>query len=367
MLETIEEIFQKEVQPFTSDILKLRNNSRPILYREEDEFLNTRVEDEFLNTRVKNEYAQTSDNVTIGYMKNNLIIHINPYEPERYALIMAYFQPKAFFIEKSELGKSLAKNGIEIDINDSKYSYLDGIGRWVEIKLIDRMRNTEKKMNDIKKELEDDVKSAPCYQAFLMCNSFWDAAQKTDLNSLVGTKDPEPGEIIAASILAASRLATSEEDLYNNFNKAFSRIGDIAFRGKGKSIVDIYHIGGMYRKIEKIVVPVEDIRHLENIARDLGFLMATEKQISEIGIALEKTISGLSKINEAHKQNPFTRFYELSSAIYADVRKVVDANPGKTFTEIGTERPVLKKMLTDFLINYSNQLSEYLKEANGSS
>lgn len=358
MLEPIEELFRKEVRPFTNGILRLHNNSRPVPYK---------TEKEFLDAYTKNGYVQTPGYVSRGFMDINFIMHLNPSGPEWHRLIMAYFQPKAFFIERSELGKSLAKSGVDIDIiNDDKYFFLDGIGRWVEIKIIDRIKDSDRKLSSIKKELIEDIKSIPCYQALQMCDYFWDAAQKADLSNLLGTKEPEPGEIIAAGILAASRLAMTEEDLYGNFNDAFSKLEDIAFRTKGKSIVDIYHIGGMYKKKQKIVIPSEDIKYLESTAKDLGFLMATDKQVSEIGIVLGKTKKELSEINKQYGQNPFTRFAELSSGIYGRVEEAVAKDPGKTLSEIGAEGPVLKRMLTDFLINYSNQLSEYWKEINGS-
>lgn len=353
MLEPIEELFRKEVTPFTNGILKLHNKSRPILYK---------TENEFLDAYTKNGYVQNEDYVSRGFMDKSSVMHLNPSDPEWHTPIMAFFQPEAFFLERSELGQSLAKNGVAMDVyNDDRYFFLGGIGMWVEIRAIERMNNSDRKLNDLKKELVEEVKSMPFYQAFQMCDYFWDAAHKADLSSLRGTKEPEPSEIIAAGILGASRLAMTEKDLYGNFNSAFSKLGDIAFRTKGKSIVDLYHIGGMYKKKEKIIIPPEEIEDLEDIAEHLGHLITINRQIGQIVPAMEKVKEKISQIS-SYGKNPFTGFVEVSSTIHKGISTAANVDSTKTLDQIDIENSTLKKLSTEFLISLSNEIELYKKE-----
>lgn len=365
MIEPIEELFRKEVLSFTNGTLKLNNSSRPILYKTQKEYLD--VYKKITNFKIPT--GSSYIHIPRGFMGNDFLIHLNPSDPEWHIPIMSFYQLPAFFTEKSELGQDLSKTGEYIDIfNDDRYFFLDGIGRWVEIKNIDEIKYGHRELIDLEKELIEDVKFRPCYEAFQMCDHFWDAAQKqkSDLSNLLGTKKPEPGEIIIASVLAASRLAMTEKDLYKDFNRAFSKLGDIAFHTEGKSIVDIYLIGRMYRKKENIVIPTEDVKYLENVAKELGFLIATNKQVSEIEIVLKKTTEKLSEINRQYGQNPFTEFAKSSLDLYNIVKKAADNGPGKTLSQTESDIPVLKDLLPNFLIKYSSQLNEYRKKINGS-
>ncbi|MEM2146688.1 MAG: hypothetical protein QW279_15100, partial [Candidatus Jordarchaeaceae archaeon] len=213
MIEIAEELFKKHVRPFTYDKLKLHNSSKPKVYETQEEFISVYYE------FIESEYE---DYLPRGFIDKNFVIHLDPSDDGWYIPVMAYFQPYAFFLEKSQLGQILHKSNEKIDfVNDNRYSYLDGISRWVEIKTIDSVQNINKKLMDIKEELLKDVKSRSSYPAFQICFDLWDEAHKANLSNLVGIKDPEPCEIIAATILASSRISMTEQKLYGNFNEAF--------------------------------------------------------------------------------------------------------------------------------------------------
>jgi hypothetical protein len=347
MLEpTIEELFE-EISYFTNDILRLNNNSKPKVYgREKD----------FFDAYVKIENIQISDDsAPRAIIDKDQVIHLNPSDKNWYVPIIAFFQPYSFFMEKTDLGKDLLKSNVDV-LKDKKYSFLEGIGRWVELQTIEQMKNNGYNFDGIKSEMMNDIKSKPSYKAFQICDSFWNSREKMDLSILRGTKDPESNEIIAASILAASNQAM--KDPSENFNKFFLELDKNVSSTKGAYFVDIYSLARLYTKKKEKILKQEEVMYLRECAGEIGILIATNESSAKMKISLQKLSRKLSDIESEYKtSNPFREIIPTSFSLYNGFKENT-SNQVINDPEIFT----LKQSLLDFFTDYVVRLNEYMKE-----
>lgn len=335
----IENVYE-DVLSFTDGVLKLNNNSRPKFYNTEDEFCEI-----VYGLLEKKNKEIVEGSIHRAIIDDELVIHLNPSDKQFYAPIIGFFQPYGFFLTHTDLGKDLHESGKEDVLYDEKYYFLDGIGRWVEKEIVNRFGRKGYDFGKIEHELFSDLKSSPCYKAYEICEKLWKEADehKKELTKLHSSlKDPEPNEVIIASILFASR------DPSQGFNVAFRELENM-------SISDIFVKSGLY--IEKInkIIPPEEVEIARRYITELGMATATRRSIGDINILLKQTEEKLLQFTEEYGIVSFTKLSKQSSNLY---RLFETSEPYKRIDELADPIGCAEAM-GRFLTDAENQLKRY--------
>lgn len=342
MIDEIEKIHE-DILSFTDNVLKLNNNSRPQLETEES-FYN------LLEMELRKSGMKMPEDEPRAFISDDLIIHLNQRAlegdlfKEWSATAIVFFQPYAFFLERTDVGEQL-RNSDKLGQLSKECYFLDGIGKWVEKESWGRLNTRGYDFDRVQFELIGELKSHEYYRAYKICEKLWKSAETADLSRLYGPKKAEPNEIIVASILLAS---TGES---RDFNASFLELGNMP-------IPQIFVKSGLYvEAIEKPSIPSEELGIMEKHIKELGFIMAAERSIGDVREALKRTEGELLQLGKDYEVNSLTELGERASKLYGIIEthlpklRIEEIPDSKTYTML------LQTLLDDsekFLKRYIN-------------
>jgi len=317
MPRNIEETFE-DVLSLTNQDLLLNNSSRPHVWKSEERFI------EFVKGMTKKAGIELEEDDIPRAMINedDLIIHLNPIDVDWHGPIIGYYQPLCVFLERTIMGRELRESGKKNILYDKKCYFLDGFGRFVEEKTIERLSERGYKLDVVKYELSKELKSAPYYKDVKkILNQKWKESYdaRNDLDKLFldkllyGSKKPNYKEIIAALILASSSDSTKD------FNKTFLELENM-------TIPDIFVKSGSYGKIvENELIPREEADAIRSCVLNLMAYIGDEKQIRDIKPLLKEAEEQLSQLGKDYDLNPLDSLGKRASELY----KMIDPQPTK--------------------------------------
>lgn len=242
-MESIITKVKRDVFSFTSGILSLENNSEVFLV-------------DLSNTEFKGAY---------GYFdEKNLKIYVNSYnlderKSKQYsASVISFFQPYAFYLEKTEEGELLRK-GTEGKLERLKEAQeiFTGIGKWVEMMTLKYLEDANYVFDYELKMANEKYKSL---EGFKVCQELWENSKKLNIETfdLSGNFiEPERVQKKIIRILIKNLGKESNPNLFlKNLTKKFLgyeeilylylNSGEYAFR-KPKDIMEIEEC---YKKIK---------------------------------------------------------------------------------------------------------------------
>lgn len=342
----IEKIYE-DVLSFTDDDLRLNNKSKPQLESGEEFY-------RILEKESRKANIEIPELEVTGLIDNNLIIHLNYHaiEGELFrelsAKIIAFFQPYAVFLERTELGGELLKSG-KLNKLSEKYYLLDGIGIWVEEETEKRLKTKgyhfERLHSELTKKWElsqyHKDRSSDIDKARDICRRLWRDAVKADLSKLYGQKKAEPNEIIVASILYASA------DVFKDFNTTFLELENMP-------ISEIFVKSGLYLEAIEKLIPPEEIKEVEDCVKKLGYLVGLERPIGDIKGSLKKIEEVLLQLDKNYRIEFPDEIDKRVSKLY----EIIKDHPAmKRIEEIPD--PLYKTSLQNLLIDIEKFIDRY--------
>jgi len=340
VIEEIERIFHEDVLPITNDILKLNNSSRPKLLTLENFY-------EVAEREAKKIDMELPEDELIAFLGEDLITYLNQHalEGELFnewsAAAMAFFQPYAFFLEKTDIGEQLLKSG-KLHAANEKFNFLDGVGRFVEEEVGNRLKTKGYLWERIQPDLMKNLESSQYRKAYEICKTLWEEAWKTDLCKLY-PKGAKPNEIIVACILSAS------VDISKDFNTAFLELENM-------SIPQIFAKSELYLEaVEKPSILPTELEEMQSYIKEIGLFVATERPISDIREILKKTKEKLLHVGKNYEIASLTELGEQASQLYGIFEKQL---PKLRIEEIPDSKTCVM-LLQNFLTDTENFLKQY--------
>lgn len=312
-MPSIEETFNNVLSLTNNDLL-LNNSSKPYVWKSEEKFL------EFLINKSKKENLRlelSEDEIPRGmFDESDLTIHLNPGDSEWHGTIIGYYQPHAFFLERTRMIRELCESGKNHLLHGEGFYFLDGIGDFVGHKTTEKLIGMNYELETVRSELSKSLPSSKSYKAFEICEKRWREAYeiREDLaKTLAGPKTPDYKEIIAMIILASS------SDLAKNFNEAFLEL-------KNMEVIDIFSNSGLYYKIiEKGLISHEEAGNIRNLILNLKAFMGDERQIRDIKSILKQTEEQLAQLGIKYNINPLISSSKRFSRLYT----IIESQPSK--------------------------------------
>jgi len=340
MTEEIERI-NDDACWFTDDFLKLNSNSKPRLETKEE------FEQEAKKAGI--ELSKYKGKVR-SFMSEDLVTHLNQHAlkgelPREWGAVAILFpKPYAFFVERTRLGSQLRESG-EMWRLDERYPALGGIARFVVIEGMNMLITRGYRSNEILPEIMNELQSNRYHKFYEICRNLWgnahESARRDDLKNLYaeGSKKPEPNEIIVASILCAS------SDISKDFNRAFLEL-------KNMSIPDVFVKSELYGMLAEKLVPATELDDIENLVKELGFGIGTDKQIGDIREVLKKIKERSLQLGVQYGNDSLKEIGGRASQLY----KTIESQPYKfAIKEIpGSETYIM--LLQNFLSDSENFL-----------
>lgn len=325
MVEDIEEI-DEDVRLFTDKDLRLDNGSRPKLETEE----------EFHDTLERENVEMTEDGERRAIMDNDLIIYLNALDKNWSAAAIAFFQPYAFFLERTDLGRQLRESN-KTDTLDERYPSLGGISRWIELETINRLKTKGYNFNEVLPEITNELNSSQYYKGYEICRRLWKTAHESDLGKL--HPKAEPNKIIVAGILSAS------SDVSRDFNDAFLKLENMP-------ILDIFTNSDLYGITKEKSLTSEEIEFMEKCIDDIGFGMGIEKQIGDIRESLRKLEEITLRLGRNYENNSLKRIGEQALNLYS----IIKSHPPKLRIEELPDQETYTMLLQTLLSDSENFL-----------
>ncbi len=340
MIDEIEKIHE-DVLSFTDDVLRLNNSSRPQLDTKVT-FYN------LLEMELRKSGTKMPEGEPRAFISDDLIIHLNQHALEGdlfkdwSATAIAFFQPYAFFLERTDVGEQLRNSG-KLGQLSKECHFPDGIGRWVEKESWGRLKARGYDFDRVQFELIGELKSHDYYRSYEICEKLWKSAETADLSRLYGSKKAEPNEIIVASILLAS---TGES---RDFNASFLELENM-------SIPQIFVKSGLYMEaIEKPLVPSEELETVEKYIKELGFMMAAERPIGDVREALKRTEEKLLQLGKDYEVNFLTELGGRALKLYG----IIENHQYKLRIEEIPDSKTYIMLLQTLLNDSKNSLERY--------
>ena len=341
MPKSIEETFE-DVLSLTNGDLHLNNSSVPRVWNSEEKFM------EFVNKKKeKDKFELKEDEIPRALIDDaDLVIHLNPEDVDWHGPIIGSFQPYCVFRERTRMGREMYESGRKNILHDKGCYFLDGIGRFVEEKTIDRLSERGYKLDAVKSELSKSLKSSQFYRAFKICEKKWKESYdaRNDFDKLLyGPKKPDYKEIIAAIILASS------SDLSKDFNKTCSDLEDIA-------VSDIFVMSGLYGKVvEKDFISREEAEAMRKCVLSLRAYIGDERQLRDIKPLLQQAGEKLSQLGKDYDLNSLVTLGKRGSELY----KIIDPQPTKLRIEEIPDSKDYTMLLQTFLDDSEMWINRY--------
>lgn len=326
MVEDIEEI-DEDVRLFTDKDLRLDNGSRPKFETKE----------EFHDTLEGENVEVTEDGERRAIMDDDLVIHLNDLDKNWSAATIAFFQPYAFFLERTDLGRQLRESD-KTDTLDERYPSLGGIARWTEIETMDRLKTKGYNFNEVLPEITNELESSQYYKGYEICRKLWKTAHESDLSKL----DPkaEPNKIIVASIILSASSNVSKD-----FNRAF-------FELENMFIPDIFVKSDLYGIAKKKSLTSEEIEFMEKCIDAIGSGMGREKQIGDIRESLRNLGEITLRVVGNYENNSLKEIGNQALNLY----NIIKSHHAKLRIEEIPDSKTYNMLLQNLLSDYENFL-----------
>ena len=249
-------------------------------------------------------------------MDYDFFIHLNrkelegQYFNEKCLLRISFLYPWGFYLEKTDIGEHILTLS-RLYSSDIKYDFPNGICKWIENQVAERLDGKGYSLKKIRPEMMDGF-DFEHDEVYMMCDDLLIRTKKSDLSKLYrcggNGKTAEPTDILVAGILDASSKDEKTGE-YRNFTNSFLKLG-------GKSIKDILlDSGRCMERVDKPKIPSDDVDYIEKNILKLSFALANNKQVSEVNMIL-KNLTKMSKLGNSYDDSELKELGGISSELF---------------------------------------------------